>query len=870
MYIKIRKSIEARQYPQYGIHIRAGGYILTIKTTRNNNVVLHQFPKAVFSKFSLDLTFRHSKHQMIKNTVLSSLIILITYSFSTCQSFETTKNVEKRSGFFDFYYDEDRIFLEVDKLKSDFLYVYSLSSGVGSNDIGLDRGQLGRTQIVYFKKAGNKLLLIQPNLKYRATSDNQLERQSVEQAFARSVLFGFPILESQKSVHLIDITEFLLQDVHDVAGSLKESDQGEYKLDLSKSALEMTRTMAFPENVEFEALLTFKGNAKGRHIRSVAPNPNLVSVVEHHSFVKLPDDKYNLRAFDTRSGAQALSYFDYSTPIQEPITKRLIKRHRLEKKSPESEFSEAIEPIVYYLDNGTPEPIRSALLDGAGWWNQAFEAIGYKDAFQIKVLPDGADPLDVRYNVIQWVHRSTRGWSYGASVVDPRTGEIIKGHVSLGSLRIRQDFMIAQALMNKPFAQRDDNFQPMLELALARIRQLSAHEVGHTLGFAHNFAASADNRSSVMDYPHPQLSLNKGEIDFSNAYDTSIGKWDKVTVAYSYSQFNESEDEQTELDNILLKAQQNGLRYISDSDARASGGAHAFAHLWDNGIDASVELNNILDIRKVAISNFSENNIRAREPYSVLEDVFVPLYFLHRYQTKAVSKLIGGMDYNYAVKGDGQTITKAISPTDQQNALSAILQTLLPKNLSIPREKLHLFPPRATEYERTRESFKGKTGISFDALSAASTASNMTLDFLFHPERASRIVHQKSLDINQIGLEDVIDQVIDVTFKESKAPDTFDQEIQNIVKSNAINHMIKLSKSENTLPQVNAIVNYKLKKLKEFLNEKISSQDKPSADLAYAEYLIQKIDNKKIIPTTTSSKIPDGSPIGSACFNREY
>lgn len=809
---------------------------------------------------------------MIKNTALISLLILITYNFSLCQSFETTKNLEKISGFFDFYYNEyeDRIFLEVDKLNSNFLYVYSLSSGVGSNDIGLDRGQLGRSQIVYFKKAGNKLLLIQPNLKYRANSDNQLERQSVEQAFAKSVLFGFPVLESQKNIHLIDITAFLLQDVHGVAGSLKESDQGEYNLDLSKSVLEMTRTKAFPQNVEFEALLTFKGDAKGRQIKSVAPNSNLVSVIEHHSFVQLPDNKYNPRAFDPRSGAIGLSYLDYSTPIQESVTKRVIRRHRLEKKNPTAELSEAIKPIVYYLDNGTPEPIRSALLDGAAWWNQAFEAIGYKDAFQMKILPVGADPMDVRYNVIQWVHRSTRGWSYGASVADPRTGEIIKGHVSLGSLRIRQDFLIAQALMNKPFEERNDNYQPMLELALSRIRQLSAHEVGHTLGFAHNFASSANNRASVMDYPHPQLSLNKGKIDFSNAYDTGIGEWDKVTVAYSYSQFNESEDEQTELDNILLKAQQNGLRYISDADARTTGGAHAFAHLWDNGTDVSVELNNILNIRQVAISNFSKDNIRSREPYSVLEDVFVPLYFLHRYQTEAVSKLIGGLDYNYAIKGDGQTITKTISPSNQQNALTAILQTLLPKNLSIPRDKLGLFPPRAMGYGRTRESFKGKTGVSFDALSAASTASNMTLSFLFHPERASRIVHQKSLDDNQIGLQGVIDQIIDITFKQLKVPDTFELEIQNIVKSNVINHMIRLSKSENVQPQVNAIVSYKLNELKEFLKEKISREDKKSAELIYIEYLVKKIDNKKIMPSTASPKIPDGSPIGSACFNREY
>ena len=242
-------------------------------------------------------------------------------------------------------------------------------------------------------------------------------------------------------------------------------------------------------------------------------------------------------------------------------------------------MSEAKEPIIYYLDNGTPEPIRSALLDGGRWWNQAFEAIGYKNAFQLKILPDDADPMDVRYNVIQWVHRSTRGWSYGSSITDPRTGEIMKGHVSLGSLRIRQDFLIAQALMNKPFAERDDNHEPMLALALARIRQLSAHEIGHTLGFAHNFAASTNGRASVMDYPHPQIELVNGKLDFSNAYDTKIGDWDKVTVAYSYSHFSEKSEEEGLL-KILKDANNQGLRYISDQDARPTGSAHALAHLW--------------------------------------------------------------------------------------------------------------------------------------------------------------------------------------------------------------------------------------------------------------------------------------------------
>ena len=454
------------------------------------------------------------------------LRIIILFLFCNIQGqVLNKKGLKTYYGYFDFYYEEssDKIYLKVKKLEEEFLYINSLASGVGSNDIGLDRGQLGGERVVYFKKAGNKLLLVQPNLKFRANTDNASEKKSIEQAFAKSVLFGFKIVEKRDENYIIDLTPFLMQDTHGVSERLKSRREGTYKIDASKSALALERTKAFPENVEFEAMLTFKGQPTGRNIRSVTPTSSLVTVTQHHSFIELPDNNYKPRVFDTRSGAISMSYMDYATPIQEDIRKRFVVRHRLEKKNPEAKVSEAVEPITYYLDPGTPEPVRSALLEGASWWNQAYEAIGFKNAFQVEMLPSDADPMDCRYNVIQWVHRSTRGWSYGGSVVDPRTGEIIKGHVSLGSLRIRQDFMIAQALMNKPFAESDNNYQPMLEMALGRIRQLSAHEVGHTIGFTHNFAASANNRASVMDYPHPQISVTNGNIDFSDAYAVGIG-----------------------------------------------------------------------------------------------------------------------------------------------------------------------------------------------------------------------------------------------------------------------------------------------------------------------------------------------------------
>jgi len=800
---------------------------------------------------------------MKNTTTLITLFYFVCTSLGA-QTFEKTKDFQKFNGYFNFFYDDstDKIYLQVDELEKKFLYVYALSSGIGSNDIGLDRGQLGNEQVVFFRKAGTKLLLVQPNLEFRAITDNKLESKSVEQAFAKSILEGFKIEEESKGSYLIDITDFLMRDAHGVSNRLKRAKQGSYSLDKTKSAWAFDRTKAFPKNVEFDVTLTFKGDPQGAWIRSVTPTPSLVTVAQHHSFIELPDDKFEKRMFDPRSGGYPFSYYDYATPVQESLVKRFIRRHRLKKKDPNAEVSEAVEPIVYYLDNGTPEPVRSALLDGGRWWNQAFEAAGYKNAFQMKMLPDDADPLDIRYNVVQWVHRSTRGWSYGSSVTDPRTGEILKGHVSLGSLRIRQDFMIAQALMNKPFEERDDNYEPMLELALARIRQLSAHEIGHTLGFAHNFAASTNNRASVMDYPHPQFELENGEIKFDNAYDTGIGEWDKVTVAYAYSDFPTGTKEQDALNAILKKAQDDGLRYISDQDARPQGGAHGLAHLWDNGKNASQELESMLEIREKAIENFSIDNIRTGEAYSVLEDVFVPLYFFHRYQTEAVSKVIGGLDYNYAVKAGGQTPVKSISEAVQEAAMESILKTLDAEVLAVPKDKLDLFPPRAMGFGRSRESFKGRTGVSFDALSVAETAADMTLELLLHPERASRLIQQKSLYKNQMGLKEVLDETIKGTFELSHRDD-YEQEVQNTINFRVLYHIMNLAAHDEVHPQVNAVANQALNDLKtELLSD---GKNAINAEMVKRiDAFMKKPSNFELIPV---EKIPDGSPIGMDCMD---
>ncbi len=526
----------------------------------------------------LQLNIFHKAARQVKASGKSAIAITVLFVVSTSSALaalpsigEFTSDMTKKDGLIPVYYDDesDKVYLAVPTDHAEYLFQSSLPYGVGSNDIGLDRGQLGDTRLVSFEKFGNKVLLKQHNTKYRATQGSAAEKQSIDEAFADSVIAGFTLVAKSDSTSLIDYTPFLLSDIHGIGNRMARTNQGSFSVDKMRSGVYLPKTKGFEKNTELEALVTFAGKKPGEYVQQVTPDPESVSVHLHHSFVALPDDNYTPREYHPYSGYWKFSYFDYSTPISEPTEQRFITRHRLNKKTPHAAKSEAVEPIVYYLDPGIPEPVMTALKEGASWWNQAYEAAGYKDAFQVKVLPEGADPMDVRYNVINWVHRATRGWSYGSSVVDPRTGEIIKGHVTLGSLRVRQDYLIALGLTS-PFKEGNTDTTAQQEMALDRIRQLSAHEVGHTLGIAHNFAASENNRASVMDYPHPKISIKNGKISLEGAYDKGIGAWDIHAVEYGYQDFASDVEEAEALAKIIVKGRNEGLSFKSDPDTRSS------------------------------------------------------------------------------------------------------------------------------------------------------------------------------------------------------------------------------------------------------------------------------------------------------------
>lgn len=743
---------------------------------------------------------------------------LLTLLFAFCYSLtvlanpsidEFTQGMEKRSGFFTFYYksEDDRLYLQIDQMQSPFIFQTSLPRGVGSNDIGLDRGQLGDTRLVQFEQFGNKILLKHLNTEFRADSANTAEQASIDEAFADSVIAGFKTVAQSNGSVVVDYTDYLLSDVHGIGARLEQTKQGSFQADANRSGIYLPKSKAFERNTELEALVTFSGRKPGNFVQQVTPSPDSLTVHLHHSFVALPDDGYTPRRFHPYSGFWKHRYFDYATPINAQMEQKHIVRHRLFKRDPSAEVSEAVEPIVYYLDPGIPEPVMSALRDGALWWNQAFEAAGYKDAFQVKVLPEDADPMDVRYNVIQWVHRATRGWSYGSSVVDPRTGELIKGHVTLGSLRVRQDYLIALGLTS-PFDGESSSTAPQQAMALARIRQLSAHEVGHTLGIAHNFAASENGRASVMDYPHPLVTLKRGKITLEGAYDDGIGDWDKYVVTYGYQDFVDEQAETEGLALLVADMQARGFKYKSDPDSRSARHGSSDGHLWDNGADPIRAFEQITAVRKVALDNLGLNTIETGANLSSIEAALVPIYLLHRYQLDALAKQVGGINYEYEVKQTGvkpKGVT-VVSARTQKQAVKWLVSASTPTFLQLPDAILALIPPNAYGEDITREYFTSRTGRVFDPVSAAESAAGYSLSILLHPERLNRLAWQSKQDRQVPKVNEVVKRV----FEEHWYKQSPDYGLRERLQLVALNAVMKAAMNDKLAPEAKLAIQSEL------------------------------------------------------------
>ena len=829
-------------------------------------------------------------------TALTSLLIVLCYcAIAAGQQTPARRSIssvvekmQKIDGFMPIYInaDDGKIYIEIGRFNTEFLYLVSLSTGVGSNPIGLDRAQLGPTRVVKFERAGNKVLLVQPNYEFRALSNNAAEKKSVEESFARSVIWGFKVEAADGDRILVDATGFFVRDAHGVADRLNQARQGTYSFDESRSALYLPNTKGFPKNTEVEATVTLTSNAEaGNMVRSVTPSGKHVTVRQRHSFVELPDNNYKPRKFDPRTGSIPTSFYDYGTDINEDLEKRWILRHRLQKRDPNAAISDAIKPIVYYVDNGAPKAIQDALVEGAAWWNQAFEAAGFKNAFQVRVLPPDADPMDVRYNVINWVHRSTRGWSIGSSVVDPRTGEIIKGDVTLDSQRARQDFLLGEGMIPPYRASENacefgmlpdpDYLVPaqsaneLTAMSYARIRQLSAHEVGHTLGFAHNFAASTYGRGSVMDYPAPMVEIRNGKLDFSNAYAVGIGTFDKFAARYAYTQFPSGTNEDRELEKIVSEGIANGMLFLSDQDARPAGGANPLANLWDNGSDPVAMLRHEMQVRRIGLSQFGLQNVRVGTPLSELENRFLPLYLHHRYQLTAATKLIGGAYYTFAVRTASgpspASVADIVPAARQREALQAVLHTLKPEELVISDSILKLLPPVAYGYGSERsERFSKRTSPMFDEIGAAEIAAELAISGLLEPSRAARTIGFNARDRANPNFSEVVAALVKATWGSPVPANAKQAAVQRAVQSVTVARLMDLAANERAQPQVRAVASDALRSLSAMAKRATAVRGAAAHYRATADeidrFLARPAEPRK---PTAPLAVPPGDPIGN-------
>ncbi|MEO1221204.1 MAG: zinc-dependent metalloprotease [Pseudomonadota bacterium] len=742
------------------------------------------------------------------------------------------------------------------------LYSTALRTGLGSAPLTLDRGRTGNTQMIAFRQIGGKVAVQFENPRFRASEGDAPQRQAVASDFGTSLVWLTDIAEVSNDGQLvIDIAPFLKRDALGITRSLNQSQASfglsaqsaiagkGFKLDEKLSLADPSSVRVFPNNLEVDAIQTFVSQTPGAEVSNIVPDPNTVTFRVHHSFIRLPEPGFVPLRFDPRLGGISTQVVDYSATLAEPVVYDLANRFRLEKVDPNDERSRVKKPIVFYLDRNTPEPIRSAVLEGAGWWSQAFDAAGFIDAYRVEMLPEGADPLDVRYNMINWVDRATRGWAYGQQIVDPRTGEIIKGMVVLGSLRARQDIQIFQGLVGAAQLGTGSANDPV-EVALDRLRQLGAHEVGHTLGFSHNFAASTQDRASVMDYPPPRIGLVEGRPDLSDAYAKGIGTWDIATVRWLYGGVDEREIAQTV----------RRFRYVKDDNARASDTAYPWGGLWDDGADPVDELNRLMEVRAAAIDRFGLDALSPGEPVANLRRRFVPIWLLHRYQLVAAAKQVGGLEFEYAINGGGREEAQAVPADRQRAALSAILATLRPEAQRVPNELLPLLSAAqngSSDRQYNVEIFATAGGPVFDPLVAADVSTQMAVQTLLFPHRLSRLVIQHQADPATLGLEEMLASLTDVAMASTS------DDLGRRIALRTLITMAQIAQRPDASPEIAAALDQKLIEIGDTLAKRRAS----GAEKAWAQSLSrQLVDPEQRMHLVKSlpraARVPPGSPIG--------
>ena len=734
-----------------------------------------------------------------------------------------------------------------------------LATGLGSNPIGLDRGAGYDNYIARFDRNGERMLVVFENWNYRSSAtDNPAHVRTIAESFPPSTPGSLPIVAQEGSRTLVDATDFLMRDWNDVSGTLAQNNEGSYSVARDRSSVYRQYTRAFPENSEIDVALTFTTTARpGQTVASIVPEGRSFTLRQHVSLLKLPDAGFKPRVLDPRMGFFGITFKDYAQPIQDPLEVRWISRFRLERTNQADPNSPIRNPIVFYIDRGIPEPVRSATREGARWWTEAFDRAGLRGAFRVEDLPEGIDPMDARYNVVQWENRNERGWSIGGSMGDPRTGEILKAQARMDSHRARTDYNLYAGLMGADAAAADTAF------VLARVRQVTAHEIGHTLGMAHNYIASTYERGSVMDYPPPRVRMKDGRIDISAAYDVGPGEYDILALRWGYGIFPPA-TERDSLAAIVREGLSKGLLFLSDADARPEYASDPRTNLWDDAATAMDFLNHQMAVRRAAMSNFGLRNIKVGEPVALLQERFVPVYLMHRFAINSLAKTIGGMEYSYAMRGDGMVATKPIDAASQRRALSALVRAMSPSELAIPDTIIALLGPRPFSYAPYVELFGSRTRPAFDELGAARTLAQMVADAVLQRDRAGRLVQFATRGEAPLTLSETVDEL---TASWSGAPSAESRKaaaLRRVAQRAVADRMLLLASDKEAAPEVRSLIELKMDVLRR--RARTLASGGPEMERAHwaaiAGDFTRWIERQELPSPTPPLRAPPGDPFG--------